>query len=100
MCIKWAYFNRKDLVYIDLPDKTKIDFLCLAQPPITLMLFKNETNNDFVVAEYLTGVKIGSCATRKKAKETLLTEEMAVRSFEAINFSKRLGTVWPQVNKL
>lgn len=73
--MKWAYLNKDDVVYLDV--QGRVELYAPANPLRTLMLFKNPTFGDWIVADYKTGIKLKSCETRKAARQWF-TDELCI----------------------
>ena len=93
--LKWCFLTKDGPVYHDTP-KTVRMFVGNAR---TLMLFKNPSisYNEWVVCDYLTGVKLASAHRKNKAAE-LLNNELAIRTAETVGRKFSFG-VLEEVNK-
>ena len=97
--MKWAYFNRSELVYEDI--QGEVEFLVPADPLRALILFKNTAYNNWIVADYLTGIKLGAYRTRKEAKTKGLTEYMSRLTHAALDRHRHTtGETYPEINAI
>lgn len=95
--MKWAYLDREGKpVYQEI--QGKIDFYCSATPQVTLMLFKCEGN--WIVAEHLTGIKLGAYPRKALAKAQAFKPETALSVTTTFALHKRQGRVYPPINEV
>lgn len=95
--MKWAYLDSTGKpVYQEI--QGKVDLYCSATPQVTLMTFKQ--GNNWIVAEYLTGIKIGVYVKRADAKKYAFTPESTLAVTTAFALHKKQGRTFPPVNEV
>ena len=93
--LQWAYLTPDGKpVYQDITGK--VDLYVSAQPKITLMVFKY--GNNWIAADFATGIKLGVYTKKGDAKKNTFTPESATTVYSAFIYHKKHGRTFPEVN--
>ena len=96
--LQWGFFKSNGEVEY-LPVQGKIDLFIPARPLRELMCFKNPTMNDWIVADFRTGLKIGGFRTRKAAKDAQFNDDTSREVVRVLGLQSEWGRVFPEVNQ-